>query len=84
MAWTKLEVTLSEGLLARLEAAAGSQNKTLNLFTQEALFTYVEDVEDGVAGNIALTNDGLIHLATEGGLPIGVDDSVYEDSRKTA
>ena len=84
MAWIKLEITMSEDLRKRMEAAARRQNKALNEFAQEALFTYVEDVEDGVAGNIALTEEGLIQLATEGGVPIGVDDSVYESRRKTA
>ena len=84
MAWTTMEITLSEELKSRLEEAARSQQKELGEFVQEALFTYVEDIEDGVMAYVALKEDGLQHYLTEGVTPVALDDSIYQASRKTA
>ena len=84
MAWTTMEIVLSEDLKQRLEAAALKQDKEIGEFVQEALFTYVEDIEDGVMSYVALKEDGLEHYLTEGVTPVGLDDSIYQAGRKTA
>lgn len=84
MAWTTMEVVVSEELKERLQVAARRQDKEIGEFLQEALFTYVEDIEDGVMSYVALKEDGLEHYLTEGATPVGLDDSLYQAGRKTA
>ena len=83
-AWTTMEMTMSEELKQRLSDVAQKQNREIGEFIQEALFTYVEDIEDGVMAYVALKEDGLDHYLTEGATPVGLDDSIYQASRKTA
>ncbi len=84
MAWTTMEIVMSEELKERLQAAARKQDKEIGEFIQEALFTYVEDIEDGVMSYVALKEDGLEHYLSEGATPVGLDDSIYQAGRKTA
>ena len=84
MAKTSMEVTMSDDLKRRLHQCAERTGKTVQEFAQEALYTYVEDIEDGALSDVALTEQGLEFLHSEGGTPIAVDRSVFEDSRKTA
>jgi len=84
MAWTTMEIVMSEELKQRLLDAAQKQEKEIGEFVQEALYTYVEDVEDGVMGYVALKEDGLEHFLTEGAIPVALDDSIYQAGRKTA
>ena len=84
MAWTTMEIVMSEELKQRLHDAAQKRGKEIGEFVQEALFTYVEDIEDGVRAYVALKEDGLEHFLTEGVTPVALDDSIYEASRKTA
>lgn len=84
MAWTTMEVVVSDELKQRVLDAALQQGKEPGEFIQEALYTYVEDVEDGVMAYVALKEDGLEHYLTEGVLPVALDDSIYEARRKTA
>lgn len=84
MAKTTMEIVLSTELKDRLQAAANEKGKSIYVFIQEALFTYVEDVEDGVMSYVALKEEGLEHFMEEGAIPVALDDSIYEASRKTA
>ncbi len=83
MAKTSMDIVLSEDLKMRLNACAVKTGKTLPEFIQEALYTYVEDIEDGVLSDVALTEEGLEYRA-EGGTPIALDRAVFEAGRKTA
>ncbi len=84
MAKTSMEIVMSEDLRQRLQTAAQQQGKSVQELAQEALYTYVEDIEDGVMSYVALTEEGIEHVAGEGVMPVALDGSVYEASRKTA
>jgi predicted DNA-binding protein len=84
MAKTNMEIVLSEDLKRRLYLCAERTGKTSQEFVQDALYTYVEDIEDGVMSDVALAEDGLDFLNSEGGTPVALDRSVFETSRKTA
>ncbi len=84
MAKATLEIVLSEDLKQRLVAAARRQDKTLEVFAQEALYTYVEDIEDGVMSDAALAEEGLEYLLPEKETGVALDSPVFEASRKTA
>jgi len=84
MAWTTMEIVLSEELKQRLNTLAAKAGKTVQEFAQEALFTYVEDIEDGVMSDVALVEEGLEYLTPEGVSSVVVDYSVLEAGRKTA
>ena len=62
---TKMEIVLSTDLKSRLVASATADGKSLNVFIQEALYTYVEDMEDGAMSDVALSEEGLVHLLPE-------------------
>jgi predicted DNA-binding protein len=84
MAQTSMEIVLSEDLKQRLDAAAKSQGKTVREFVQEALYTYVEDIEDGVMSDVALTEKGLIEAGNGKEAEIALDNTLLEGGRKTA
>ncbi len=84
MAKTSMEITMSDDLKRRLHACAETLGKTIQEFAQEALYTYVEDIEDGALSDVALTEHGLEFLLSERGAPVALDRSVFEASRKTA
>ena len=84
MAKTSMEIVMSEDLKQRLHQVAGKSGKSVQEFAQEALYTYVEDIEDGAICDMALTEEGLEHLLPERGPSVGLDRSVLEVSRKTA
>lgn len=84
MAKTSIEIVMSEDLKQRLFVAAARQAKTVQEFAQEALYTYVEDIEDGVMSDVALAEEGLTYLIPESENTVGLDGSVFEVSRKTA
>ena len=84
MAKTSMEIVLSEDLKERLHAAAKSQGKTVQEFVQEALYTYVEDIEDGVASDVALTEEGLMYAGDGEETEIALDDTLLKAGRKTA
>jgi predicted DNA-binding protein len=84
MAKTSMEIVMSSELKDRLHAVALKQGKTVQEFAQEALYTYVEDIEDGVMSDVALTEEGLKYYLTESEMPVALDHSVFEVSRKTA
>lgn len=84
MAKTSMEIVMSEDLKQRLHAAAARHGKTVQAFAQEALYTYVEDIEDGVMSDVALTEAGLTFLLPEREGDVGLDSPVLEDRRKTA
>lgn len=84
MAWITMEIVLSEELKQLLIDAARRQSEEIGEFVQEALYTYVEDIEDGVMAYVALKEDGLEHYLTEGAVPVALDDSIYQTGRKTA
>ena len=84
MAKTSMEIVMSDELKRRFHTAAEQQGKSVQEFAQEALYTYVEDIEDGVMSYVALTEEGLERFKTEGVTPVALDNPVYEASRKTA
>ncbi len=84
MGKTSMEIVMSDDLKERLRRCAEMRGKGIEEFAQEALYTYVEDIEDGVMSDVALSEDGLDFLLPEGGASLGVDRSVLEVSRKTA
>ena len=84
MAKTSMEIVVSEDLERRLHTCAESRHKTVQEFVQEALYTYVEDIEDGVMSDVALTEEGLTYYLPEGDAPRAVDHRVFETGRKTA
>jgi predicted DNA-binding protein len=84
MAKTSMEVVMSEDLKRRLQKCAETAGKTVQEFAQEALYTYVEDIEDGVMSDVALAENGLLHGNGRGEKAIGLDHSVFEAGRKTA
>lgn len=84
MAKTSMEIVMSDDLKRRLSAAAEKTGKTVQEFAQEALYTYVEDIEDGVVSDVALSEEGLTYILPEGERVAGLEHSVYEASRKTA
>lgn len=84
MAKTSMEIVMSEDLKARLHALAATQGKTVQEFAQEALYTYVEDLEDGAMSNVALMEEGLAYVDSEGEQVFGLDHSVLKAGRKTA
>lgn len=84
MAKTSMEIVMSDDLKQRLIALAEKTGKTIQEFAQEALYTYVEDMEDGALSDVALTEEGLDFLLPEGETFVGLDHSVFEASRKTA
>ena len=84
MAKTSMEVVMSEDLAQRLRRGAESRHKTVQDFVQEALYTYVEDMEDGAMSDVALTEEGLTYYLPEGDAPRAVDHRVFETGRKIA
>jgi len=84
MAKTSMEIVMSEDLKLRLEECAAIQAKPLQVFIQDALYTYVEDVEDGVQSNVALSENGLDFYSGRRGDSVDLADRVLEISRKTA
>lgn len=79
-----MEIAMSEDLQARIVAAAQTQGKTVQQFAQEALFTYVEDIEDGVMADVALTEEGRTFFSAEREQQRALDSAVFEAGRKTA
>ncbi len=84
MAQTSMDLVMSDDLKERLHAAAEKQGKGVQEFAQEALYTYVEDAEDGVLSYVALKEEGIEHVMEGGVTPVALDSAVYEASRKTA
>ncbi len=84
MARTTMEIVLSEELKDRITLAAQSQDKSVRVFIQDALYTYVEDIEDGVMADVALTEEGRTFFSAEREHQRALDHSVFEASRKTA
>ena len=84
MARTSMEIVMSDDLKWRLEACAEKMGKSVQEFAQEALYTYVEDMEDGVMSDVALAEEGLQYFLSEGDRSGGVDHSVLEARRETA
>ena len=82
MSQTSMTITLSDDLKSRLVRAAGQQNKTVQEFVQEALYTYVEDIEDGVLSDVVLSEEGLTYLLPEGEASVGLEHSVFEAGQK--
>ena len=84
MAKTSMEITMSEDLKQRLIAVAPRAGKTVQEFAQEALYTFVEDYEDGLeAQEMLARNEPTISLE-ELEANIALDDQVYQERRKTA
>ncbi len=81
---TSLEIIMSEDLKHRLQMCAKQRGQSLQEFAQEALYTYVEDIEDGVVSDVVLSEEGLKYLLPEGVDAIGLDHRVFEERRKTA
>ena len=84
MAKTSMEIVMSEDLKQRLHKAVKGKGKTVQEFAQEALYTYVEDIEDGVMSDIALADGGVVYPPQEGDASVALDRSVFEAGRKTA
>ena len=84
MGKTTMEIVLSEDLKSRLMDAANSRGESLQEFVQDALFTYVEDVEDGAMSDVALGEEGLTYFSAERARQHALDHPVFEASRKTA
>ncbi len=84
MAKTSMEIVMSEDLKERLHSIAARTGKTVQEFAQEALYTYVEDIEDGVMSDVAITEEGLLYAGNGKETGIGLDHQVLETSRKTA
>lgn len=84
MAKTSMEVVMSDDLKKRLHDLAEKSGKTVQEFAQEALYTYVEDMEDGALSDIALNEEGLEYFNSKGERAVGLDRSVLEAGRKTA
>ena len=84
MAKTSMKIVMSEDLKRRVHEVAEKSGKSVQEFAQEALYTYVEDIEDGAICDVALAEEGLDYLLPEGGPSVGVDRPVFAASRKTA
>ncbi len=84
MAKTSMEIVMIADLKQRLHAAAAKLDKTVQEVAQDALYTYVEDIEDGVLSDVALAQEGLSYIPAEGAQPVALDRSVFQAGRKTA
>lgn len=84
MGQTSMEIIVSDDLKTRLTAAAQSRGETLQEVLQDALYTYVEDVEDGVMSDVALAEEGLTYFSAERARQHALDHPVFATSRKTA
>jgi predicted DNA-binding protein len=84
MGQTSMELIVSDDLKTRLTAAAQSRGESFEEFIEDALYTYVEDVEDGVMSDVALTEEGLTYFSAERARQHALDHPVFEASRKTA
>jgi predicted transcriptional regulator len=84
MGQTSMEIIVSDDLKARLIAAAQSRGESFEEFIEDALYTYVEDVEDGVMSDVALTEEGLTYFSAERARQHALDHPVFEASRKRA
>ena len=84
MGQTSFEVVVSEDLRDRLSAAAASKGESFQELIQDALYTYVEDIEDGVMSDVALAEDGLTYFSAERARQHALDHPVLEASRNTA
>ena len=84
MGKTSMEITMSDDLKARLQAIAPRVGKTVQEFAQEALYTFVEDYEDGIeAREVLARNEPTISLE-DFEATLALEDQRLEDSRKTA
>lgn len=84
MSRTTMEIVLGEELQQRILSAAQSRNESVAEFIQDALYTYVEDIEDGVMSDVALTEEGLTYFSDERARQHALDHPVLEAGRKTA
>lgn len=84
MAKTSMEITMSEDLKARLLAIAPKVGKTVQEFAQEALYTFVEDYEDGLAAKEAMAEGGATYTLEEVERELGLDHRNSRSSKKTA
>ena len=84
MAQTKLELVVSEELKQRLQAVATRLGKTTQQFAEEALNTFIEDYEDGLAAQESIAaNESTISLQ-QMRKELGLDDRDFRYSKKTA
>ena len=84
MGKTSMEITMSEDLKARLHAIAPKAGKTVQEFAQEALYTFVEDYEDGVLIEESRKEGGPVFTQEEMERELGLDDRLQGLSKKTA
>ena len=84
MSQTSIEITMSEDLKERLFAIAPRAGKTVQEFAQEALYTFVEDYEDGLAANEAMAEGGPTYTLEEVERELGLDHRDSRSSKKTA
>jgi len=84
IAKTSMEIVMSEDLKQRLLAIAPRTGKTVEEFVQEALYTYVEDYEDGLAAEEALKSAQTTITLSEMRKELALDRRDLEYSKKTA
>ncbi len=84
MAWTTMEIVMSEDLKRRLHEVAPRAGKTVQEFAQEALYTFVEDYEDGIAAEESMKSGEPTITLAELRNEHALDSRDFEVSRKTA
>jgi predicted DNA-binding protein len=84
MAKTSMEIVMSEDLKERLIAIAPRAGKTVQEFAQEALYTFVEDYEDGLAVEEARKEGGSTFTQEEMEREFVLDNRLQALSKKIA
>ena len=84
MSKVTIQIEVDEELKPRLIAAAQQRRETLDEFVEDALYIYVEDVEDGVMSDVALNEEGLTYFSAERAHQHALDHPLLEAGRKTA
>ena len=84
MGQTTMEIIMSDDLKARLFAVAPRAGKTVQEFAQDALYTFVEDYEDGLESQEVLARNEPTISQEELEAKFALEDQLLEDRRKTA
>ena len=84
MGKTSMEIIMSDDLKARLIAIAPRVGKTVQEFAQEALYTFVEDYEDGLEAQEVLARNEPTISQGELEAEFALEDRVREERGKAA
>ena len=81
---TSMEITMSEDLKVRLIAVAPRAGKTVQEFAQEALYTFVDNYEDGLEAQEVLARNEPTISQEELEAEFALEDQNHQERRKTA